>query len=126
VLKCRVAGWHRHFAGFRRAAPAWRQDHSDRRGGGCAATGSWKKLYFTRGVRVILGRYAEKSGLAHNMPLHRLRHFLFAWLKVQGVDDALIQPYSGHESRTSLEIDSRMALSNAQQPYDGVIDRFRV
>jgi len=26
---------------------------------------------------------------------HRLRHFLFTWLKTQGIDDALIQPYSG-------------------------------
>jgi hypothetical protein len=23
--------------------------------------------------------------------------FLLSWLKVQGIDDALIQPYSGHE-----------------------------
>jgi hypothetical protein len=57
----------------------------------------------------------------------RLRHFLFTWLKSQGMDDALIQPYSGHESRTSLKIYSRrIALSNAQQTYDGVIDQFPV
>src|SRR6266481_3152743 len=31
-------------------------------------------------------------------------------LKTQGIDDALIQPYSGHHSRTSLEIYSRIAL----------------
>ncbi len=43
----------------------------------------------------------------------RLRHFLFTWLKTQDIDDALIQPYSGHASRTSLEIYSRLALPSA-------------
>ena len=75
---------------------------------------SWKKPYSTRGVRAMLARYASKAGLAHNMPPHRLRHFLFTWLKTQGIDDALIQPYSGHATRTSLEIYSRLALADAQ------------
>ncbi len=68
----------------------------------------WKKPYSTRGVRALLARYAHKAGLEHNMPPHRLRHFLFTWLKSQGLDDALIQPYSGHASRKSLEIYSRL------------------
>jgi len=87
---------------------------------------SWKKPYSTRGVRALLARYASLAGLGHNMPPHRLRHFLFTWLKTQGIDDALIQPYSGHASRTSLEIYSRVALADAQESYDKVIDRFPV
>lgn len=87
---------------------------------------SWKKPYSTRGVRAMLSRYAEKAGLAHNMPPHRLRHFLFTWLKTQGIDDALIQPYSGHETRTSLEVYSKLALADAQQTYDSVIGQFPV
>lgn len=87
---------------------------------------SWKKPYSTRGVRALLARYAQLAGFDHNMPPHRLRHFLFTWLKTQGIDDALIQPYSGHASRTSLEIYSRLALSDAQESYDQVIDRFPV
>jgi integrase/recombinase XerD len=87
---------------------------------------SWKKPYSTRGVRALLARYANLAGLEHNMPPHRLRHFLFTWLKTQGIDDALIQPYSGHASRTSLEIYSRVALADAQESYDKVIDRFPV
>ena len=85
---------------------------------------SWKRPYSTRGVRAMLARYAAKAGLAHNMPPHRLRHFLYTWLKTQGIDDALIQPYSGHTSRTSLEIYSRIALTDAQHSYDSVIDHF--
>jgi len=87
---------------------------------------SWKKPYSTRGVRAMLARYAEKAGLAHNKPPHPLRHILFTWLKTQAIDDALIQPYSGHATRTSLEIYSRLALNDAQQQYDKVIDRFPV
>lgn len=45
---------------------------------------------------------------------HRLRHFLLTWLKTQGIANALIQPYSGHESRQSLEIYARIALADAQ------------
>ena len=87
---------------------------------------SWKKPDSTRGVRALLARYASKAGLTHTMPPHRLRHFLFTWLKTQGIDDALIQPYSGHASRVSLEIYSRLALSDAQEQYEAVIDRFPV
>jgi hypothetical protein len=43
-----------------------------------------------------------------------------------GIDDALIQPYSGHASRQSLEIYSRVAIANAQQAYDQTIGRFPV
>ena len=41
-------------------------------------------------------------------------------------DDALIQPYSGHASRTSLEIYSKIALGAAQDTCNGVIDLFPV
>ncbi len=60
------------------------------------------------------------------MPPHRLPPFLFTWLKTQGIDDALIQPYSGHASRQSLEIYSRLALTEAQDSYDQAIPRFPV
>jgi integrase/recombinase XerD len=87
---------------------------------------SWKKPYSTRGVRAMLARYAKLAGLPHNMPPHRLRHFLFTWLKTQGIDDALIQPYSGHASRKSLEVYSRVAIVDAQATYDDIIGGFPV
>jgi integrase/recombinase XerD len=87
---------------------------------------SWKKPYSDRGVRKILARYAAEAGLPHPVSPHRLRHFLFTWLKKQGVDDALIQPYSGHASRQSLEIYSRLAIGEAQAEYEEVIGRFPV
>ncbi len=38
------------------------------------------------------------------MPPHRLRHFLVTLAEGPKVNDALIPPYSGPETRTSLEI----------------------
>ncbi len=53
-----------------------------------------------------------------------MRHFLFTWLKKQGIDDALIQPYSGHESRKSLEIYSKLSLCEVQEIYEEKIKEF--
>jgi len=96
----------------------------------CGAThlfeSSWKKLYTDRGIRKILQRYATAAGLTKTISPHKLRHFLFTWLKKQGLDDAMIQPYSGHASRQSLEIYSRMSLAVAQEEYDQAIKKFPV
>jgi len=87
---------------------------------------SWKKPYTDRGIRKILEKYTEKAGIAHSISPHKLRHFLFTWMKKKGVDDALIQPYSGHESRQSLEIYSKLSLNDAQPTYDSKIKDFPV
>ncbi len=68
---------------------------------------SWKKPYSGRGIRKILARYTRAAGITVSISPHTLRHFLFNWLKTQGIDDALIQPYSGHATRQSPEIYSR-------------------
>jgi integrase/recombinase XerD len=73
-----------------------------------------------------LERYAIAAGLAHPISPHRLRHFLLTWLKKQGVDDALIQPYSFHASGKSLLIHSQLAIGDAQLAYDGVMPRFPI
>jgi integrase/recombinase XerD len=87
---------------------------------------SWKKLYTDRGIRKILQKYATAAGLEKTVSPHKLRHFLFTWLKKQGLDDAMIQPYSGHASRQSLEIYSRLSLAVAQEEYDQAIKKFPV
>ncbi len=68
-----------------------------------------------------LRRVSNKYGILFN-----LRHFLLTWLKKQGIDDALIQPYSGHESRKSLEVYSKLAITDAQYEYNEVINRFPI
>jgi len=103
--------------------------HADRlrhRGASYLFESSWKKPYSDRGIRRLLERYAEAAGLAHPISPHRLRHFLLTWLKKQGIDDALIQPYSGHASRQSLEIYSRLAIADAQAAYADAMGRFPV
>ena len=80
----------------------------------------------TRGVRKILANYAHEAGLPRSISPHKLRHFLFTWLKKQGVEDALIQPYSGHESRQSLEMYSKLSITEAQSVYESVIKKFPI
>lgn len=85
-----------------------------------------KKPFTTRGIRKILADYAKEAGMQHSISPHKLRHFLLTWLKKQGIDDALIQPYSGHESRQSLEIYSKLSLAEAQEAYNEKIDKFPI
>ncbi|MDR6224392.1 tyrosine-type recombinase/integrase [Desmospora profundinema] len=55
--------------------------------------------------------------MTQSISLHKFRHFLLTWLKKQGIDDALIQPYSGHASRKSLEVYSKLVITDAQDEY---------
>ena len=87
---------------------------------------SWRKPYTDRGIRKILEKYTQESGMERSISPHKLRHFLFTWLKKQGIEDAMIQPYSGHESRKSLEIYSRLSIGDAQEEYENVIGKFPV
>lgn len=99
---------------------------AEKKGASYLFESSWNKKYTDRGVRKLLARYGEKAGLEGPISPHKMRHFLFTWLKKQGVDDALIQPYSGHESRKSLEIYSLLAIGEAQERYDEVIGSFPI
>ncbi len=101
-------------------------DRLRERGAAYLFESSWKKRYSDRGVRRLLARYAATAGLERNVSPHQLRHFLLTWLKKQGIDDALIQPYSGHATRKSLEIYSRLSIGEAQDEYNSVIGRFPV
>lgn len=85
-----------------------------------------KKPYTDRAIRKIIERYAKEAELSKPISPHKLRHFLFTWLKKQGIDDALIQPYSGHESRQSLEIYSKLSITDAQSAYESVINKFPI
>ncbi len=85
-----------------------------------------KHKYTDRGVRKMLERYARAAGITRSMSPHKWRHFLFTWLKKEGIDDALIQPYSGHESRQSLEIYSKLSLTDAQPSYNQAMKRFPI
>ena len=87
---------------------------------------SWKKQYTDRGIRKILQKYSKLANMPISISPHKMRHFLFTWLKKQGIDDALIQPFSGHESRKSLEIYSRLSIKDAQNIYDQVIPKFPI
>jgi len=92
----------------------------------CLFESSWKKPYSDRGVRKILEKYSTAAHISKNISPHKLRHFLFTWLKHRGINDAFIQSYSGHETSQSLKIYSKLSLSNAQEVYDENIKDFPV
>ena len=96
------------------------------KGGNYLFESSWKRPYTDRGIRKILAIYTKAAGIEYSISPHKLRHFLFTWLKKQGIEDAMIQPYSGHESRQSLEIYSKLSIGDAQVEYDKVIEKFPV
>lgn len=80
--------------------------------------------YSERGIRKIFARCSQNAQLETPISPHKLRHFLLLWLKKQGIDDALIQPYSGHVSRQSLEVYSKLALQEAQKSYNQFMQDF--
>lgn len=85
-----------------------------------------KAPFSVRGIRKILLKYTKMAKMKHAITPHKLRHFLFTWMKQKEIDDALIQPYSGHESRKSLEIYSKLSIADAQNKYNEVINDFPV
>jgi integrase/recombinase XerD len=96
------------------------------KGGKYLFESSWKKAYTDRGIRIILAKYTKLAGMTRSISPHKLRHFLFTWLKRQGIDDALIQPYSGHESRQTLEIYSKLSINEAQKEYNNNMSKFPI
>ncbi|CAO4848057.1 MAG: Tyrosine recombinase XerC [Holosporales bacterium] len=87
---------------------------------------NWKGPYSDRGIRKILSVYTKKANIQNSISPHKLRHFLFTWMKKQGVDDAFIQPYSGHVTRQSLEIYSKLSISDVQEEYKNKIKNFSI
>jgi integrase/recombinase XerD len=87
---------------------------------------NWKKPYSDRGIRKILQKYSDEAGLEYSISPHKLRHFLFTLMKKRGVDDAMIQPYSGHESRKALEIYSKLSIGDCQEEYDEQMKSFLI
>jgi len=87
---------------------------------------SWKRKYTERGIYKKLAKYVEKAGIQRKISPHHLRHFLLAWLKGQGIDNAFIQPYSGLASMQSLDVYKGISTHEAQKKYDEVIDQFPV
>lgn len=85
-----------------------------------------KMAFTTRGIRKILANYSKEAGMQQSLSPNKLRHFLLNWLKKQGIDDRLIQPYSGHKNRQSLEIYSKASLADAQKVYSKAIEKFPI
>jgi len=83
-----------------------------------------KTKYTDRGIRKIIEKHSQNADTGFNFSPHKFRHYFLTWLKLNNIDDALIQPYSGHESRKSLEVYSRLSISEAQTEYNKHINQY--
>jgi integrase/recombinase XerD len=87
---------------------------------------NWKRGYSDRGIRKILIKYTKEAGIEKPISPQTLRHFLFSWMKKEGVSDALIQGYSGHDSMRSLELYSKLSTEECQAEYENKIKEFPI
>lgn len=85
-----------------------------------------KKPYTDRGIRKILAIYTKKAGIKGKISPQRLRHFLFSWMKKQGIESAFIQTYSGHKSPKSLALYDKLSIDEGQESYNTVIEKFPI
>lgn len=80
----------------------------------------------TRRVRQIVKEYARNAGIEKRMYPHLFRHYLLTFLKRKGIEDAKLQPISGHEQRKSLEVYSRLSLCDVSEEYQQAMEDFPV
>jgi integrase/recombinase XerD len=64
----------------------------------------FRRSYTDRGIRKILAKYTKESSIQRSISPHRLRHFLFTWIKKPNIDDEFIQRYSGDEKKRFFRI----------------------
>jgi integrase/recombinase XerD len=73
--------------------------------------------------------YSQKAGLENTVNPNALRAFWLSWLKKQGIGDAMLQPYSGHKKRSSLEVydsDEPLKIEDVQAQYESVMQRLPI
>ncbi len=85
-----------------------------------------KHRYSVRGIRKILAEYAKAAQMGQSMSPNKLRHFLFTWMKKQNIEDELILPYSGLQSKHSLEKYEKLSIAEVQKEYEKIIKQFPV
>jgi integrase/recombinase XerD len=88
---------------------------------------SWKKQYTDRAIRKISAQYSKEAGIKVSISPNTLRNFLFTWMKKNEVEDALLQPYSGHKHTDSLERFRKLAsFVEVKEKYEKIIRKFPV
>jgi len=88
-----------------------------------------KQPYTDRGIRKMISIYSQKAGLENMVNPNALRTFWLSWLKQQGIGDAMLQPYSGHKKRSSLELydpDQPLKIEDVQAQYEFVMQRLPI
>jgi integrase/recombinase XerC len=69
------------------------------------------------GVRWIIGRYAERSGLGKNIHPHSLRHSFATHLVNSGCDVRIVQEMLGHSSLSTTQRYTHVNIENMKRVY---------
>jgi integrase/recombinase XerD len=86
-----------------------------------------KHKYTDRGVRKMLARYAAQAGITRSMSPHKWRHFLFTWLKKEGIDDGCTDPTLLWACHTPIAGNLLSALlADAQPSYNAAMEHFPI
>ena len=85
-----------------------------------------KSKFSTRSIRVIVKKYAKKSGITKRIHPTLFRHQILTYLTSKGILDAKIQLISGHKKRESLGIYQDLSLEEFEKEYGDVMKDFPI
>ncbi len=85
-----------------------------------------KSKFSTRSIRVIVKKYAKKSGITKRIHPSLFRHQILTYLTSKGILDAKIQLISGHKKRESLSIYQDLSLEEFEKEYGDVMKDFPI
>ena len=64
--------------------------------------------------------------MKHKIISHKLKHFLFTQMKKKDIYNTLIQPYSKHKLKKSLELCFKLLIIGDQNKHNELINKFKI
>ena len=82
------------------------------------------RRYSQSGIRKMLERYRKICGMDGKISPHKFRHFLFTWMKKEGVEDEFILHYTSIKKQESIKLYADLALEHNHKIYEQKIKNF--
>ena len=84
------------------------------------------RCYSQAGIRKMLERYRKMCGMDGKISPHKFRHFLFTWMKKEGVEDEFILHYTSIKKQESIKLYADLAIEHNHKIYEEKIKNFPV